>query len=126
MEKKYSGKCGLVLSTQKQKDSWNIDSGCSKHMTGEKDKVLPISKIKTGNVIFLNDELGKIKDKGMVSLSNGKGDSQDDLLVDDMKHNFLSISQMCDKGCEEVFTSKDCKVKKFKLGTSGGHRNKDR
>jgi hypothetical protein len=115
-KKKGSEKCGLVLSTQKQKDSWNIDSGCSKHMTGEKDKVLPISKRKIGNVIFENDEPGKIKDKGMVSLSNGKGDSQDDLLVDDLKHNFLSISQMCDRGCEEVFTSKDCKVKNVNLG----------
>jgi hypothetical protein len=29
-KKKDSEKCGLVLSTQKQKDSWNIDSGCYK------------------------------------------------------------------------------------------------
>jgi hypothetical protein len=28
-KRKDSEKCGLVLSTQKQKDSWNIDSGCS-------------------------------------------------------------------------------------------------
>jgi hypothetical protein len=110
-KRKDSEKYGLVLSTQKQKDSWNIASGCSKHMTGEKDKLLPISKSKTGNVILENDEPSKVKDKGMVSLSNGKGDSQDDLLIDDLKHNVLSISQMCDKGCEEVFTSKDCKVK---------------
>jgi hypothetical protein len=52
----------------------------------------------------------------MVSLNNGKGDSQDDLLVDDMKHNFLSISQICDRGCEEVFMSKYCKVKNVNSG----------
>jgi hypothetical protein len=46
-KKKDSEKCGLILSTQKQKDSWNIDSECSKHMTGDKDKRLPISKRKT-------------------------------------------------------------------------------
>jgi hypothetical protein len=115
-KKKDSGKCGLVLSTQKQKESWNIDNGCYKHMTREKDKVLPISKRKTGNVIFENDEPGKIKDKGMVSLSNGEGDSQDDLLVDDLKHNLLSISKMCDRGCEEVFMSKNCKVKNVNSG----------
>jgi hypothetical protein len=33
-----------------------------------------------------------------------------------MKHNFLSTSQMCDRGCEEVFTSKDCKVKNVNSG----------
>jgi hypothetical protein len=54
-KKKDSEKCGLVLSTQKQKDSWNIDSGCSKHMTGDKDKLLSISKRKIGNVTFEED-----------------------------------------------------------------------
>jgi hypothetical protein len=32
-------------------------------MTGDKDKLLSISKSKTGNVIFENDEPGKIKGK---------------------------------------------------------------
>jgi hypothetical protein len=32
------------------------------------------------------------------------------LLADGMKHNFLSVSQMCDRGCEVVFTFKDCKI----------------
>jgi hypothetical protein len=37
-KKKESNKCGLVLSAQRQKDPWYIDSGCSKHMTGDKSK----------------------------------------------------------------------------------------
>jgi hypothetical protein len=44
-------------------------------MTGDKDKLLSISKSKTRNVILENDEPGKIKDRGMVSLSNEKGDA---------------------------------------------------
>jgi hypothetical protein len=47
----------------------------------------------------------------MESLSNGKGKAQNVLLVYGMKHNLLSVSQMCDRGCEVVFTSKDCKIK---------------
>jgi hypothetical protein len=115
-KKKDSEKCGLVLSAQKQMDPWYIDNGCSKHMTGDKDKFMSISKIKTGNVTFGNDEPGKIKGKGMVSLSNGKGNAQDVLLVDGLKHNFLNVSQMCDSGYEEAFTSKYCKVKTVKSG----------
>jgi hypothetical protein len=61
-------------------------------MNGDKDKFLSISKRKIGNVTFGNDELGKIKGKGMVSLSNGKEKSQDVLLVDGLKHNFLSAT----------------------------------
>jgi hypothetical protein len=109
-KRKDSEKCGQALSTQKQKASRNIDSGCSKHVTGDKDKVLSISKSKIGNVILENDEPGKIKDRGMMSLSNDKGDAQYVLLVDDLKHNLLSTSQKCDRGSEEVFTSKECKV----------------
>jgi hypothetical protein len=115
-KKKDSEKCGLVLSDQKQKHPWYIDSGCSKNIIGDKDKFMSISKRKTGNVTFGNDEPGKIKGKGMVSLSNGKGKSQDVMLVDGLKHNFLSVTQMCDKGCEVVFTSKDCNIKSVKLG----------
>jgi hypothetical protein len=52
----------------------------------------------------------------MVSLSNGKGKSQDVLLVDALKHNFINVSQMCDRGCEVVFTSKDCKITSVNSG----------
>jgi hypothetical protein len=80
------------------------------NMTGDKDKIMSISKSKTGNVIPENDEPGKIKDRGMVSLSNDKGDAQYVLLVDGLKHNLLITSQKCDRGSEEVFMSKECKV----------------
>jgi hypothetical protein len=43
-KKKDSEKCGLLLSSQKQKDPWYIYSVCSKHMTGDKDTFLSISK----------------------------------------------------------------------------------
>ena len=30
--------------------------------------------------------------------------------MDGLKHNFLSTSQKCDRGSEEVFTSRECKI----------------
>jgi hypothetical protein len=95
-KKKESNKCGLVLSAQRKMKPWYIDSGFSKHMTGDKGKFLSLSESKSGTVTFGNDAPGKIKGKGMVSLSNGKGKAQDVLLVDGLKHNLLSVSQMCD------------------------------
>jgi hypothetical protein len=85
-------------------------------MTGGKGKFLSLSERKSGNITFGNDAPGKIKGKGMVSLSNGKGKAQDVLLVDGLKHNLFSVSQMCDRGCEVMFTSKDCKIKSVNLG----------
>jgi hypothetical protein len=115
-KKKESDKCGLVLSTQIKTNPWYIDSGFSKHMTGYKENFLSLSESESGNVTFGNDAPGKIKGKGMVSLSNGKGKSQDVLLVDGLKHNLLSVSQMCDRGCEVVFMSKDYKIKSVNSG----------
>jgi hypothetical protein len=115
-KKKEDDKCGLVLSAQRQKNPWYIDSGCSKHMTGDKSKFLTLSENKSGNVTFGNDAPGKIKGKGMVSLCNGKGKDQYVLFVDGLKHNLHSVSQVCDQGCEVVFTSKDCKINSVNSG----------
>jgi hypothetical protein len=88
-KKKEDDKCGLVLSTQRQNNPWYINSGCSKYMTKDKSKFLTLSESKSGNVTFGNDAPGKIKGKGMVSLSNGKGKSQDVLFIEGLKHNLL-------------------------------------
>jgi hypothetical protein len=115
-KKKESNNYGLVLSAQRKMKPWYIDSGFSKHMTGDKGKFLSLSESKSGTVAFGNDAPGKIKGKGMVSLSNGKGKAQDVLLVDGLKHNLLNVSQMCDRGCKVLFTSKDCKIKSVNSG----------
>jgi hypothetical protein len=78
-KKKDSEKCGLVLSTQKQKDSWNIDSGCSKHMTGDKDKLLSMSKRKTGNVTFEEDCKVKNVNSGQVVAKGIRTDNDVDI-----------------------------------------------
>jgi hypothetical protein len=49
-------------------------------------------------------------------LCNGKRKSQDVLLVEDLKHNILSVSQFYDRGCEVVFTSKECRIKTVDSG----------
>jgi hypothetical protein len=54
-KKKDSEKCCLVLSSQRQKNPWYIDNGCSKHMTGDKSKFLSLSERKSRNVTFGND-----------------------------------------------------------------------
>ena len=115
-KKKESDKCGLVLSAQRKMNPWYIDSGFSKHMMGDKGKFLSLSERKSGNVTFGNDAPEKIKGKGMVSLSNGKGKAQDVLLVDGLKHNLLSVIQMCDRECKVLFMSKDCKIKSINSG----------
>jgi hypothetical protein len=110
-KKKVDDKCGLVLSSQRKKNPWYIDSGYSKHMTGDRSKFLTLGDSKSGNVTFGNNAPGKIKGKGIVILCNEKRKAQDVLFVEDLKHNLISFIQLCDRGCEVVFTYKDCRIK---------------
>jgi len=43
--------CGLALYAQNNENRWFVDSGCSRHMTGDKRKFVSLSK-KEGNVSF--------------------------------------------------------------------------
>jgi hypothetical protein len=63
-KKKENDKCGLVLSAQRQNNPWYIDSGCSKHMMRDKSKFPSLREIKSGNVTFGNDALGKSRVNG--------------------------------------------------------------
>ncbi len=60
---------------------------------------------KKGNVSFGSGS-AKIVAKGTVTLINGKGKAQNSLLVDRLKHNLLSVSQICVQGHNVVFSTK--------------------
>jgi hypothetical protein len=109
-KKNEDNKCGLALSAQIQKDSWYIDNGCSSHMKGGKSKFLSLKENKSGSVTFGNDAPGKTLGKGLVRLINRISKAQDVLFVDGLKHNILSVSQICEKKCEVTFTAKNCKI----------------
>ena len=60
-------------------------------MIGDKSKFLSLKESKSGNVTFGNDALGNIRGKGLVSLSNGRGKTQDVLFVYGLKHKLISV-----------------------------------
>ena len=65
---------------------------------------------KVGTITFDNDNSSKILGKGTISLGNKGATTKNVLLIENMKHNLLSVSQMCDQGHVLTFTSKDCKI----------------
>eukprot|EP00253_Pinus_taeda_P002164 PITA_02164 len=97
-------KCGLALYAQNNENQWFVDSGCSRHMTRDRRMFVSLSK-KEGNVSFGSGS-GRIEGKGTVTLINGKGKAQDALLVNGLKHNLLSVSQICDQGHQVVLSTK--------------------
>jgi hypothetical protein len=58
--------CTVVLQAKKNKRCWYVDSGCSKHMTSDRDKFLILRKERDGSISFGNDDSSKIIAKGRV------------------------------------------------------------
>jgi hypothetical protein len=65
-------------------------------MTGDRDKFLTLRKERDGLVSFRNYDSAKIIGKGTTRKWNKNEKEENVLLVEYMKHNLLSVSQMCD------------------------------
>ena len=78
-------------------------------MTHER-KNLQDFKLEDGpDVVFGDNSRGRTVGYG--SIHAGSVSFSDVALVDGLKHNLLSISQLCDKGYVVIFTKEGCMVK---------------
>nr|GEX53917.1 ribonuclease H-like domain-containing protein [Tanacetum cinerariifolium] len=103
-----------VTAAKAPMDKGVIDSGCSRHMTGNMSFLSNFEAIIGGYVTFgENPKGGKIFKKGKIRT----GDFDDVYFVKELKFNLFSISQMCDKKNNVLFTDTECLVlsPKFKL-----------
>jgi hypothetical protein len=62
--------CTLALQDKQKKHGWYVDSGCSKHMIGDRDMFLTLRKERDGTVSFENDDSTKIIGKGTIRIGN--------------------------------------------------------
>ena len=86
-----------------------MDSGYSRHMPGDPNLFLSLQKKDGGDVTFGDNAKGKVIVIGKVGNPNSTC-IDDVLLVSGLKHNLLSVSQLCDKGYKVSFDSKSCVV----------------
>jgi hypothetical protein len=109
--------CRITLTAEesKEEDEWYIDSGCPSHMTGDQDKFIRLKR-KGGNVAFGDDSSSKILGEGVVELGRKNVKSKNVLLVEDLNHNLLSVSKMCDQGYTLTFDSRKCKIRENNSG----------
>ncbi|GJR77899.1 ribonuclease H-like domain-containing protein [Tanacetum coccineum] len=90
-------------------DQGIFDSGCSRHMTGNKSYLTDYQDIDGGFVAFAGSPKGgKITRKGKIR--TGKLDFEDVYFVKELKFNLFSVSQMCDKKNSVLFTETECLV----------------
>ncbi|KAK1429889.1 hypothetical protein QVD17_12206 [Tagetes erecta] len=96
-------------------NSWFVDSGCSRHMTGN-HALLQYFKLKNGtHVAFGGDAGGKITGEGTVS--NGVISFDKVNYCAQLNFNLLSVSQICDKSYSTLFDDSFCYILKpgFKI-----------
>nr|GEV01266.1 hypothetical protein [Tanacetum cinerariifolium] len=94
---------------QALKDKGVIDSGCSRHMTGNISYLSDFKEINGGYVTFGgNPKGGKITGKGKIKTC--KLDFDDVYFVKELKFNLFSVSQMHDKKNNILFTDTECVV----------------
>ncbi|XP_049414790.1 uncharacterized protein LOC125877580 [Solanum stenotomum] len=84
-----------------------LDSGCSRHMCGKKENFKTIKKIDGGFVRFGDNVKGEVTRVGTITLSSSC-DLVEVYLVEGLKHNLLSISQLCDAGFQVTFNTSSC------------------
>nr|GFB41062.1 ribonuclease H-like domain-containing protein [Tanacetum cinerariifolium] len=89
------------------KDKGVIDSGCSRHMTGNMSYLSDFEELNGGYVAFGgNPKGGKISGKGKIKTS--KLDFNDVYFVKELKFNLFCVSPMCDKKNNVLFTDTEC------------------
>ena len=86
----------IALCEIENKNLWHLDSGCSKHLTGDPKKFITLKDNK-GKVTFGDNLSSKIIGKGTIVVNN-KIKVENVLLVENLKPNILSVSQTYDQG----------------------------
>ncbi|GKB58550.1 putative ribonuclease H-like domain-containing protein [Tanacetum coccineum] len=109
------GRWGTAENPHKNRDLGIVDSGCSRSMTGNKEKLDDFVKIVGGTVTFGGGD-GKITGKGTIRTS--KLNFENVYYVEELQNfNLFSVSQICDTKNKVLFTDKECLVlsKEFQL-----------
>ncbi|KAE8679378.1 hypothetical protein F3Y22_tig00111402pilonHSYRG01323 [Hibiscus syriacus] len=117
-KKKPVEKLALTVTTPERidyKNDWIVDSGCSNHMTGDKQKLQNLSEYNGGRVVVTADNsrlpithIGKT----IVTprYNTNQVQLQDVYHVPGMKKNLLSVAQLTSSGHYVLFGPQDVKV----------------
>ena len=103
--------CFMMKSAFKVMDMclWYLDSGCSRHIAGNRSLFKVFESKKGANVTFGDGSKSHIKGKGIISLPK-LPDIANVQYVEYLRVNLLSISQICDQDFMVLFSKGKCLV----------------
>ncbi|XP_075657613.1 uncharacterized protein LOC142627619 [Castanea sativa] len=88
---------------------WYLDSGCSRHMTGDKTLFKTLKEKEDGFVTFGDGSHSQVLGKGTIDIP-GLPLLTNVLYIKGLKVNLLSISQICDEDFIVQFSKKGCLI----------------
>ncbi|GJY15969.1 retrovirus-related pol polyprotein from transposon TNT 1-94 [Tanacetum coccineum] len=88
---------------------WYLNSGCSKHMTGDRSQLTNFVHKFLGTVKFGNDQIAKIMRYGDYQIGNITISRV--YYVEGLGHNLFSVGQLCDSDLEVAFRKHTCFVR---------------
>ncbi|GJR16207.1 retrovirus-related pol polyprotein from transposon TNT 1-94 [Tanacetum coccineum] len=88
---------------------WYLDSGCSKHMTGNRSHLINFVSKFLGTVRFGNDQIARIIGYGDYQLGNVIISRV--YYVEGLGHNLFSVGQFCDADLEVAFRKNTCFIR---------------
>ncbi|GJZ14675.1 retrovirus-related pol polyprotein from transposon TNT 1-94, partial [Tanacetum coccineum] len=88
---------------------WYLDSGCSKHMTGDRSQLTNFINKFLGTVKFGNDHVAKILGYGDYHIGNVTISRV--YYVEGLGHNLFSVGKFCDSNLEVAFRQHTCFIR---------------
>ncbi|GJW06798.1 retrovirus-related pol polyprotein from transposon TNT 1-94 [Tanacetum coccineum] len=88
---------------------WYLDSGCSKHMTGNRSQLINFVSKFLGTVKFGNDHIAKIIGYGDYQMGNVTISQV--YYVEGLGHNLFSIGHFCNSDLEVAFQKHTCFIR---------------
>nr|GEY09215.1 integrase, catalytic region, zinc finger, CCHC-type, peptidase aspartic, catalytic [Tanacetum cinerariifolium] len=88
---------------------WYLDSGCSKHITGDRSQLINFVQKFLGTVKFRNDHVAKIMGYGDYKIGNVT--ILKVYFVEGLRHNLFSVGQFCDSELEVAFPQHTCFIR---------------
>nr|GFC18884.1 retrovirus-related Pol polyprotein from transposon TNT 1-94 [Tanacetum cinerariifolium] len=88
---------------------WYLESGCSKHMTGDRSQLTNFVNKFLGTVKFSNDHVAKIMGYGNYKIKNVTISRV--YFVEGLGYNLFSVGQFCDSDLEVAFRQHTCFIR---------------
>ncbi|GJZ48093.1 retrovirus-related pol polyprotein from transposon TNT 1-94 [Tanacetum coccineum] len=88
---------------------WYLDSGCSKHITGNRSQLMNFVSKFLGTVRFGNDQIARIMGYGDYQLGNVVISRV--YYIEGLRHNLFSVGQFCDTDLEVAFQKNTCFIR---------------